>query len=58
MHNCPLTLFLILLTEPALDCLWRDQLTLGYLIQCMPADLWEVSTIGDKKLIVSIHKFV
>jgi hypothetical protein len=38
------TLFAV--AEPALDVLWREQLTLGPLIQCMPADLWEVVPQG------------
>ncbi|KAF8060217.1 hypothetical protein FPV67DRAFT_336296 [Lyophyllum atratum] len=32
-------------TEPALDILWYEQPTLGFLIQVMPSDLWHLKSI-------------
>ena len=26
--------------EPALDCVWYEQVGLGHLVQCLPEDLW------------------
>lgn len=36
-----------LLVEPALNKLWKVQVTLAPLIRCMPEDLWDQGTEGD-----------
>ncbi|KAF8060140.1 hypothetical protein FPV67DRAFT_1784183 [Lyophyllum atratum] len=42
-------------TEPALSILWRNQATLGPLIQVMPSDMWRVVTRKDGERTVTFN---
>lgn len=55
-HNTRMLLALALacraFSEPALDTLWSTQVGLGYLVECLPSDLWTVSK-GTQGTLVS-----